>query len=157
MFIWPHPQIKLQTERQTARCQTTTCGGPLSYGRIEHFGDGVRKASRARTYRAPDLMVTMLAAGIIDLDMAQAGRAFRSNFYTAGYVDLRALDPGKVPGGRGPGNPSEAAVDARTWILSVGSLARLSLRLLKSPLKSCHVARDPALVVMRRLLPSSLP
>ena len=49
--------------------------GPLSYGTVVHFGDGLRTSSRARTYRAPDLMVTMLANGTIDLDQAQAGRA----------------------------------------------------------------------------------
>ena len=97
--------------------------GPLSYGRVEHFGDGVRKASRAHTYRAPDLMVTMLASGTIDLDMAQAGRAFRSNFHTAGYTCLQALDPGRIPGTRGPGDLSDAAIDARRWI--AGRLAAL--------------------------------
>ena len=90
--------------------------GPLSFGRVEHFGDGIRKASRASTYRAPDLMVTMLANGTIDLDMAQAGRAFRSAFHTAGYTCLQALDPGKIPGTRGPGEISDAAIDARRWI-----------------------------------------
>ena len=91
--------------------------GPLSHGTVVHFGDGVRKSSRARTYRAPDLMVTMLAKGTINLDQAQAGRAFRANFHTAGYVDLQALDPSKIPGGRGPADPSGAAVDARIRIL----------------------------------------
>ena len=91
--------------------------GPLSYGRVVHFGDGIRGKSQTRAYRAPDLMVTMLANGTIDLDAAQAGRAFRSNFHTAGYMNLRALDPGKVPGGRGPGDPSPAVIDARTRIV----------------------------------------
>ncbi len=91
--------------------------GPLSYGTVVHFGDGLRTSSRARTYRAPDLMVTMLANSTISLDQAQAGRAFRADFHAAGYIGIQALDPGKIPGTRGPGDLSEAAIDARARIV----------------------------------------
>ena len=76
--------------------------GPLSYGRVEHFGDGIRGPSRATTYRAPDLMVTMLGHGTIDQDMAAAGRAFRSNFEKANLDSLKALDLRRIPGQSAP-------------------------------------------------------
>ena len=72
--------------------------GPLSCGTVMHFGDAFRQPSQANAYRAPDLMVTMLANKTIDLDMAQAGRAFRSNFHKAHLDNLKALDPRQVPG-----------------------------------------------------------
>ena len=61
-------------------------------------------------------MADMLKNGTIGLDQAQAGRRFRTMFHKAGHVSVRALDPGKVPGTRGPGHLSDAVVEARIWI-----------------------------------------
>ncbi len=36
--------------------------------------------------------------------------------FKAGHVSVRALDPGKVPGTRGPGHLSDAVVEARIGI-----------------------------------------
>ena len=76
--------------------------GPLNYGRVYHpdhvydSGHGTEEIE-VRGYRAPDLMAEMLRHETITLDMAQAGRAFRSAFRRAQLNPLKALDPGKIP------------------------------------------------------------
>jgi hypothetical protein len=64
-------------------------------------------------HRTVDTLGIMLRAGTISQDMHDAARDFQAQFTVARYDVIRCMSLMRMPGGGGPGDLTDAQVDAR--------------------------------------------
>src|ERR1700760_5007331 len=70
----------------------------------------------SRPYRSIDILAAMNRRGAITATMRAACETFRQKFNLAHLNQLRAADPSRAPGGKGPIEPSLAAHAAREHV-----------------------------------------
>ena len=111
-IVTPKPRLqRLQTDPTTV----TTKPAPVSRpdGALEAVYEADPDGRPVMHHRTVDTLGIMLRAGTITQGMHDAARDFQAQFTIARFDSIRCMSLMRLPGGSGPGDFTDAQVDAR--------------------------------------------